>query len=157
MKRLKVLISVALWLALASAASGASPTGAPEALKAYRGFVTYVDFWASWCAPCAESFPWLNAMHAKYAKQGLRIVGVGLDSQAIKSERFLKAHPAQFPILADPEGKLAEHFAVEGMPYAVILDADGKVLHRHSGYRAADATEYEQAIKTALSVKGVNK
>lgn len=130
------------------------PNTASDTLKPPAGGVTYVDFWASWCAPCAESFPWLNEMQARYGKQGLRVVGVGLDTQVAKGDRFLKAHPAQFTTARDPEGKLAEQYGVEGMPYAVLIDAEGHVLHRHVGFRAGDAADYEQAIQQALRAGG---
>jgi thiol-disulfide isomerase/thioredoxin len=133
----------------------ARAAGAAPSLDAYRGHVTYVDFWASWCGPCAESFPWLNAMQAKYGAHGLRIVGVGVDTQSTNADRFLKAHPPQFPIVRDPDGALAEHYAIEGMPYAILLDASGHVLSRHSGFRAGQTDEYEQAIQDALSTEGV--
>ncbi len=151
MKRFKPLGAVLLSLCMVGAASAAPD--ASEMLKPYRGGVTYVDFWASWCTPCAESFPWLNTMHTRYAQQGLRIVGVGVDTTAAKGDRFLKAHPAQFSILRDPEGRLAEHFKAEGMPYSVLLDAEGRVIHRHTGYRAGEAAEYEKAIQAALAAQ----
>lgn len=140
-------------LLLNATALAAGPAPSADGLAAYRGKVTYVDFWASWCTPCAESFPWLNRMQEKYAKQGLQIVGVGLDAQTDKAERFLKVHPARFELLKDPEGKLAEKYGVEGMPYALILDAEGRVLHRHAGYRAAEAAAYESIIQVALDDK----
>ena len=128
-----------------------------DPLKTYRGSVTYVDFWASWCAPCADSFIWLNAMQSKYAGQGLRIVGVNLDSQTAKADRFLEQHPAAFPIVRDPIGRLAQQYAVEGMPFAVILDADGKVVSQHVGYRREESLQYEKAIQAALAAKEARK
>lgn len=144
--RLSRLILAAAVLSAAVADAAEAPRITPE-----PGTVTYIDFWASWCAPCAESFPWLNQMQARYAAKGLRIVGVGLDTQDTKAERFLKEHPAQFKILRDVAGSLAEQYGVEGMPYAVLIDANGKVLHRHSGYHPAQADEYEHAIQAALA------
>ncbi|WP_206675483.1 TlpA family protein disulfide reductase [Solimonas terrae] len=132
----------------------ARAAGTAPSLDAYRGHVTYVDFWASWCGPCAESFPWLNAMQAKYGARGLHVVGVGVDTQSASADRFLRAHAPQFPIVRDPDGALAEQYAIEGMPYAVLLDADGHVLSRHSGFRAGQTDEYEHAIQDALSPRG---
>lgn len=123
----------------------------PPSLQPYQGQVTYVDFWASWCGPCAESFPWLNLIQARYAAQGLKVVGVGLDTSDAKADRFLKSHLAQFPIVRDPEGQLAERYAVEGMPYSVLIDAQGKVIHRHSGFHNDQTAEYEAAIQQALA------
>lgn len=141
-------------LGLALLGAGTAPVFAldPEAgLAAERGRVTYVDFWASWCVPCAEAFPWLNAMQAKYAAQGFKVVAVGLDEQPSRGDRFLQAHPPRFAVVRDPTGLLAERYAVEGMPYAVLLDQNGRVIHRHIGFRAAEAAEYEKAIESALA------
>ena len=90
-------------------------------------------------------------MQAKYGARGLRIVGVGVDTQTAKGDRFLQQHPAQIAIVRDPQGTLAQHYAVEGMPYAVLIDAQGHVLHRHTGFRATETAEYERAIEAALS------
>lgn len=147
-RRIKAFLAVLL---LVPALAAAAPD---DLLRPHRGAVTYVDFWASWCTPCAQSFPWLNAMQAKYGPRGLRVVGVGVDADTTKGERFLQRHPAQFAIVADPKGVLAEHFGVQGMPYSLLLDASGKVLHRHIGYRADEAAEYEQAIQAALTAQG---
>jgi cytochrome c biogenesis protein CcmG, thiol:disulfide interchange protein DsbE len=146
------LAAVAVLLLGSLAASGAAlAADAAAALEALRGRVTYVDFWASWCTPCAQSFPWLNRMQDKFADKGLRIVGVGLDEQLSRAQRFLQAHPANFSIIQDPDGLLAERFGVEGMPYAVLLDAEGRILHRHVGFRPAQQADYESVIESALA------
>ena len=48
-------------------------------LEKHAGKVVILDFWASWCVPCRRSFPWMNAMHEKYAQDGLVIIAVNLD------------------------------------------------------------------------------
>lgn len=130
-----------------SAVAAANP--ALEVLKPYRGKPVYVDFWASWCVPCAQSFPWLNDMRSRYGDD-IQFVGVNVDEHRRDADRFLKRHPAQFDLLFDPAGAMASHFALEGMPSAVILDAKGQVLWQHSGFRAAETPNYEQAIQEAI-------
>lgn len=157
MKSGNPLARAAMALLAAGIAFSAAAAEPPAALEAYRGKVTYVDFWASWCGPCAESFPWLNAMHAKYGAQGLQVVGVGVDNREANGDRFLKMHPAQFAILRDAKGEIAQHYAVEGMPYSVLLGPDGQILHRHTGFRASETAEYERAIEAALNAQGKGK
>lgn len=140
-------------LLLTSAASLAM-AAEPELPAAKDGEITYVDFWASWCTPCAQSFPWLNQLQTKYGARGLRVIGVGVDTDEKKAARFLTAHPAQFTIVHDPAGRLAERFEVQGMPYSLILDADETVLHRHVGFEPGRIAEYEKSIEAALAAKG---
>lgn len=112
--------------------------------------LVYLDFWASWCAPCRKSFPWLNAMQEKYHDQGLVIVGVNLDTDREQAERFLEKWPAEFLLVMDPKGELAEQWKLQGMPSAVLLGADGKVRHRHIGFREDRQEEYEQLLQALL-------
>ena len=146
--RLRSVLAALVLSLTAFAAPAAEPL--PPALSAYAGKVVYLDFWASWCGPCAESFPWLNQMQAKYGKD-LTIVGVNVDAENRAADAFLKRHPATFAIVRDPDGALPERYRIEGMPSSVILDASGRVLHQHSGFRAGDTREYEAAIRAALA------
>jgi len=138
---------LAVLLLLSAGSAGAADL--PAALDAYKGKLVYVDFWASWCSPCGQSFPWLNQMQEKYGTE-LVVVGVGVDTDAKAGDAFLKKHPARFDIVRDPDGKLAELYAIEGMPSSVLIGPDGRVLHKHSGFRIHQTAEYEAAIRAAL-------
>ncbi len=129
----------------------ASVANAEVSLEEYKGKVVYVDFWASWCAPCLASFPWLNHIHEKYKSKNFAVVGVNLDKKREKADDFLVEKPARFPLIFDPEGVLPKKYQVEGMPYSVIIDEAGKVVHRHSGFESAKTAEYEKAIEEVLT------
>lgn len=145
------MLIAALFLTI-SPAFAAPLAELPEALASYRGQIVYVDFWASWCAPCAQSFPWLNSLKARYGDR-LTVVGVNVDERHGDAERFLAQHPAQFTLVFDPKGALAERYQVAGMPSAVILGADGSVLHQHVGFREEEIGDYERAIAAALNAR----
>ena len=100
-------------------------------LDDYAGKVVILDFWASWCVPCRRSFPWLNAMHAKYSDEDLVIVGVNLDIERTEADRFLREFPADFSIVYDDDKVLAKTFEVMAMPSSYLLDRNGKVVERH--------------------------
>lgn len=135
--------------ALVGLSLSANAQNVPESLKAELGQPVYLDFWASWCAPCAQSFPWLNDMHARYGDH-VRIIGVNVDAKREDAARFLKRRPANFNVIYDPSGKLAEHYALQAMPSAVLLDAQGNILWQHDGFRPDETAQYESAIKKAL-------
>mgnify|MGYP001828374610 FL=1 len=144
---LGIMIIVASSLLLALATVRAS-----EAFDAERhaGKVVVLDFWASWCVPCRRSFPWLNAMHAKYSDQGLVIVGVNLDMERADAERFLEEYPADFAIMYDENQELARQFEVVAMPSSYVLGRDGKVVAQHMGFKVRQQDEYEAIIVEAL-------
>lgn len=137
------------WLSAALLPVQAATPEVPAALKPYLGQVVYVDFWASWCGPCAQSFPWLNQLRAQYGER-LQVVGVNVDEDPAAAAAFLQMHPASFPIVDDHKGQLAALYAIQGMPSAVILNAQGQVIHQHAGFKSAQTGDYESAIAKAL-------
>ena len=146
--RLRFTLSVAFLLLGLAAVGRAAP---PPALAPVEGRVVWVDFWASWCVPCRRSFPWLNSMQRKHGPAGLQIIAVNLDKDRALADGFLAEVPAEFALRFDPTAALAKEFGVQTMPSSFLIDADGNVLARHFGFRAADTAEYEQAIETALN------
>jgi thiol-disulfide isomerase/thioredoxin len=124
----------------------------PPAFGPVGGQAVWVDFWASWCAPCRRSFPWMNQMHRKYAEAGLTIIAVNVDKQRELADEFLDATPAEFRVHFDPAGALAEEFGVQAMPSSFLLDAHGKVVAAHYGFKTADTEDYEQTIRAALDL-----
>ncbi len=119
-------------------------------LDDYRGQVVIVDFWASWCVPCRRSFPWFNAMQAKYGDDGLVIVGVNLDRSRSDAEAFLAEYPADFEIVYDTDASLAREYGVQAMPSSIVFGRDGSVRERHMGFKVRQQDEYEAAIVAAL-------
>ncbi|MDH5571403.1 MAG: TlpA family protein disulfide reductase [Gammaproteobacteria bacterium] len=139
----------------------AEPTATPDFLLPTRsgmvspadlkGKVIYLDFWASWCSPCRKSFPWLNQIQAQYRDQGLVVLGINLDRDRQLADRFLQLIPANFIIAFDPEGRSADSFAIRGMPSSFLIDRNGYLHSKHTGFRERDKNGREQAIAQLLS------
>ena len=125
-----------------------SPVNSMQQLK---GKVVLVDFWASWCLPCRKSFPWLNTMQQQHAAAGLLVLAVNEDSDRAEASRFLQQVPAQFAVLYDEAGALAEQYQLPGMPSSFLIDKKGQVRYRHIGFKQADIADYEAKIRQLLA------
>lgn len=138
---------------------GITALSAPSAdtldISRFRGKVVVVDFWASWCEPCRHSFPWLNAMQAKYADRGLVVIGVNVDRVRADADRFLRDVPAAFEIVYDPGGSLATRYEVPGMPSSYVFGPAGELVGQHIGFRNALREEREAELQKLLSSAGV--
>ena len=121
-------------------------------LARYRGKVVLIDFWASWCEPCRHSFPWLNAMHARYADRGLVVIGVNVDRDRADADRFLHNVPAAFQIVYDPSGALAARYDLPGMPVSYVIGPNGDVVARHIGFRSDLRAERETEVQQLLEI-----
>ena len=120
-------------------------------LAAYRGKVVYLDFWASWCGPCRESFPWLSDLSREYDARKFVVIGVNVDQDRIKAERFLSQNSANFTILYDPEGAIASTYKVTGMPSAILIDRSGHVRFHHTGFSSKSKGKYEEDVRILLN------
>ena len=90
-------------------------------------------------------------MQAKYADQGLVIIGVNEDTSEEEVAGFLADYPARFEIVRDNEGLLATEFSVVAMPSSYIIGRDGEIVTRHLGFKTKLMDEYEATIQEILT------
>jgi len=131
--------------------SHAQDTAAQFDLSKYQGKIVWLDFWASWCVPCRRSFPWLNQVLAEYSDKDFIVIGVNVDKDPLLVSEFLAETPADFPIIYDPDGKLAAQFGVVGMPSSFLIGRDGQIITDHVGFKRHLIAEYEASIQQALT------
>ena len=122
-------------------------------LKTLRGKVIYLDFWASWCGPCKQSFPWLDGLVREYGSQNFVVIGVNVDKDRDRAERFLSETPADFSIVYDPKGELATDYKITGMPGGVLIDRAGHVRFQHAGFSGKQKGMYEEQLQSLLAEK----
>jgi len=124
-----------------------------KSLNEAKGQVVYLDFWASWCGPCRKSFPWLNAMQAKYKNQGFKVISVNVDAERSLADEFLQALPAHFTVIYDPKGKVARQFKLKGMPSSYLINKQGEMVSAHVGFIENKKPSYEQEIVRLIQQK----
>ncbi len=151
-RRRGVALQLVVGLVALVAAGGAARAAGLD-LGPYRGKVVYLDFWASWCGPCRESFPWLSALAREFGSGDLVVIGVNVDKDRQRAQRFLEDTPAGFPIVYDPDGQLAAAYKITGMPSAVLIDRQGRVRFQHVGFSTKKEEPYENDLRTLLDEK----
>ncbi|MEW6693185.1 MAG: TlpA disulfide reductase family protein [Pseudomonadota bacterium] len=101
-----------------------------------RGRATLVNFWAPWCPPCVQELPELARLHASLREQGGQVIGIAL-AQPDDVHAFVADHPQPFPLLLG--GRTGSEIARQmgnahgGLPYSVVIDADGVIRATHAG------------------------
>lgn len=111
-------------------------TGGAFSSAELRGRTTLINFWAPWCPPCVQELPELARLHAALEDQGGQVIGIAL-ARSDDVQAFIADHPLPFPLLlGDRTGsELARKLgnAHGGLPYSVVIDADGIIRAAHAG------------------------
>ena len=118
--------------------------GQTRMFSEWGGRILVCNFWATWCAPCREEIPMLMAAKAKYASSGVEIIGIAIDN-AVKVRQFASSLKISYTVLlAEGDGldlmrKLGN--TAGGLPYTVVVDRQGGVVHRKLGALKHDDLE----------------
>jgi thiol-disulfide isomerase/thioredoxin len=106
------------------------------ALVTLRGRPLLVNFWATWCPPCIEELPLLSSFFQQNRAKGWQVLGIAVD-QPDAVNRFLARSPVSFAVamagMAGLELSKSLGNLSGGLPFTVVLTADGEVAHRKIG------------------------
>lgn len=113
-----------------------SPDGAPMAMQQFAGKPLLLNFWATWCPPCVEELPLLSQFQDTHRSRGWQVLGLAVD-QPSAVRNWLARSPLTFPVAMAGLGgtDLSKQLGnlTGGLPFSVVLDADGALLHRKAG------------------------
>ncbi len=116
-----------------------------------RGKVVLLDFWASWCGPCRESVPAVADLRRKFAGSPVEIVGISSDIDEDAWKQFVAANHMNWPETIDLDGQISRLFDVPGFPTYVVLDRDGAIAFRQTGFGSDSERNIAAAINRALT------
>ena len=119
-------------------------------LASSKGKLRYLDFWASWCAPCRLSLPAILELEYELGADRLEVIAVNVDENPKDAQRFLNRFAPKHNVVMDPKGEVAALYELPGMPTSFVIDQEGSVSLRHSGFKPGDMTSIRRRIHQLL-------
>ncbi len=110
--------------------------GTERSFSEWSGRHTLLNFWATWCAPCRREIPLLKAFQDEQGDNGVQVIGIAVDD-ALPVSKYAEEMQFNYPVLVGQQEamEIAESSGIEfiGMPFTMIVAADGELLNAHFG------------------------
>lgn len=125
--------------------AGETLDGEAYELPAAPGEWVIVNFFATWCIPCIREHPELVNFQRRHAGVGdASVVSVVYDTRPAKAREFFAENGGDWPVVLDPDGRIALDFGVSGVPESYVIAPDGTVAVKLVG--GVTASQLDQIV-----------
>jgi len=125
--------------------------GEALSLSSLRGKLVLLNFWATWCKPCEDEMPAMERLYRQLPRESFELLAVSVDEAPGEVEAFRQRLGLTFPILLDPDQRVARSFETFRFPESLLVGADGVVIERFVGPKEWDAAAYVDLLRRLLA------
>lgn len=102
-------------------------------LDSFKGRYLLIDFWATWCPDCRAELPALHAAWARFHAKPIEFLSLSFDRKVEHIGPFRQQPATPMPwkhafIEGGFKSPLADAYGVMGIPKALLIGPDGKIL-----------------------------
>ena len=102
--------------------------GKPVSLADHPGKPVILRFFVPDCKYCRADTAIFNDYYARYQEKGLGVVYINTDPKPGEVQKFADDLGIKFPVVLDPQRKVANQYRVQVVPQTIILDPDHRVI-----------------------------
>lgn len=120
--------------------TGTGMSGEPVDLATFKGRVVLLTFWSTRCAICHHELPKLNELADKYQRGPVTFLALSMENEE-KIRGYLQKNAFRFQIVPNSFGMVLQYADRDksgnldmGFPAYFVIDAQGIIRHRGSGY-----------------------
>ena len=113
-----------------------------------------IDFFATWCKPCNRELDAISEVYEEWQEEtGVKIIAVSIDqAQNInKVKPLVSNHGWEYEVLLDPNGDFKSALGCQMIPYVVVVDGNGNIVSKHSGYTDGGENELIEEVRKLLA------
>jgi peroxiredoxin len=110
--------------------TGNTLTGERFSLESQREKPLLIYFWATWCPICGISSESIDRLSQDYSVMTIAMQS-GKEAELLG---YLQQEKLNFPVIADPDGRISDSWRVNGVPTVYILDNQNRIRSTTVGY-----------------------
>ena len=127
--------------------------GPDRKLADFRGKPLVINVWASWCPPCIGEMGSLERLAWSDIGQQFNVIGISTDDYPDAAKGLLRKTQATLNHYIDYKLELENMLGADRLPLTLLVDAQGRVLHKVVGARAWDSPQSMALIRTTFRLK----
>jgi thiol-disulfide isomerase/thioredoxin len=108
-------------------------SGAPVSLSSLRGKPVWINFWASWCPGCKDEMPAIEKVYQRHHASGFQVLGINVQESRDTALSFVSSGNFHWTFLLDSDGRTADLYYVNGLPYHVFIAPNGTIKAIYPG------------------------
>lgn len=125
-------------------------TGENVRISEYRGQVVVVSFWSGSCNTCRAQLEALDRIAKTYGSAGLVVIGVNLDDNLSRAEKFARSQDVDFQLLVSTAKTTGREFGIDRLPMVLFLDRAGVLRVAHREFKTRDEAQYVRELRKLL-------
>ncbi len=125
--------------------------GSTVSLSSYgkNGKITVISFWATWCSPCKKELSNITELYPEWqSKYNAELLAISIDDtrNIAKVKSYVAGEGWEYEVLLDSNQDLKRELSFQTVPYTLLVNTEGKVVYKHTGYVEGDEFELEDKI-----------
>ena len=116
-----------------------------------------INFWTTWWPFCERQLAYLDQLNTNFKDAGLSVLAVNVNKPNILKQvrPYINKRKYKFPVSVDPRSKLAKKLGEIGYPALYIVDKDGTIIYKSSGYEEGKEDEYLEKLTDYFNGEGI--
>ncbi|MBK6730190.1 MAG: TlpA family protein disulfide reductase [Bacteroidetes bacterium] len=115
-----------------------------------NGKITVFNFWATWCTPCKKELNNIADLYEDWqADYNVEIIAVSIDDSKTTAnvKSYVNGQSWDYSVLLDVNKDLHRMLNGQTVPFTVIVDQNGVIIEKRSGYIEGDEYILEDMLK----------
>ncbi len=99
--------------------------GESVTLSDLGGKPVMLTFWQTRCPACELQSPFIQAFYDEWSSEKIAVLTINFGESAAVVQDFVSSQGFSYPVLLDPQGRVAQAYGIPGVPMTFFINTEG--------------------------------